>query len=535
MRVAGAVSLVAGVGLLASIGCGDRGSSPPSSPLPGALPVDGVYDVQVQTSTPSALPKCTSSLAGTVASVASPSSLWTCSGGSWSQILCTSDRVGLVAYSSSTKTLLACIGGSWTPVPLPPGPQGPQGDAGAPGPAGPQGPRGPQGDAGPPGPAGPQGTPGQTGATGATGPQGTPGATGATGATGPQGDAGAESLVVASTEPPGPTNCAAGGTRVDVGLDTNGNGILDSNEIQHTTYVCNGASTASSSSCPVACGGATPVCLDGACVQCAPSSVGCSGQQPQICGPDGTWQNVGPSCADISPGGVGNGKQAAKGGGPTGEACCAGACIDTTSDSNNCGTCGNVCTSTDPLATGAACDGDGICEPTCNAPYAGCGGACVDTSSDPNNCGSCGNPCQAMSGDTVACSGSACAVTSCPTGFADCNASPYDGCETNTSTDSNSCGGCDVVCPNGALCTSGACVAQPVPTVTGCGASIGITCPTVPMRCPATSGNFPSVVSDACTDAIFASCSPAGGTYSCTVTDSDASTKASCTGTILCH
>jgi hypothetical protein len=89
-----------------------------------------------------------------------------------------------------------------------------------------------------------QGETGAPGATGAQGPQGDlglAGATGPTGATGPQGAAGAESLVTTEAEPPG-VNCSAGGTRVDVGLDANGDGILEASEIQHTTYVCNGTS-----------------------------------------------------------------------------------------------------------------------------------------------------------------------------------------------------------------------------------------------------------------------------------------------------
>jgi hypothetical protein len=61
---------------------------------------------------------------------------------------------------------------------------------------------------------------------------------------GPQGDAGPagpESLVSVTTEAAG-SNCAAGGLRVDVGIDTNGNGVLDPTEVQHTAYVCNGVS-----------------------------------------------------------------------------------------------------------------------------------------------------------------------------------------------------------------------------------------------------------------------------------------------------
>jgi GH35 family endo-1,4-beta-xylanase len=46
-------------------------------------------------------------------------------------------------------------------------------------------------------------------------------------------------LINVSNEPPGP-NCAQGGTRIDVGNDLNGDGVLESNEITATSYVCNG-------------------------------------------------------------------------------------------------------------------------------------------------------------------------------------------------------------------------------------------------------------------------------------------------------
>lgn len=44
----------------------------------------------------------------------------------------------------------------------------------------------------------------------------------------------------AANEGVGP-NCAAGGARIDAGIDTNGNGVLDPSEISSTQYVCNGA------------------------------------------------------------------------------------------------------------------------------------------------------------------------------------------------------------------------------------------------------------------------------------------------------
>jgi len=181
------------------------------------------------------------------------------------------------------------------------GPQGPQGIIGLTGANGATGAQGPIGLTGATGPQGPQGVNGLTGATGATGAQGQTGATGpqgpiglpgATGAQGPIGLSGANgtnglsayqiwlnagnagtqaqfltslqgvtgvagiagtngtngvdgknTLVNTTTEAAG-ANCAAGGTKVEVGLDANNNGTLDANEINSslTKYVCNGAS-----------------------------------------------------------------------------------------------------------------------------------------------------------------------------------------------------------------------------------------------------------------------------------------------------
>lgn len=59
---------------------------------------------------------------------------------------------------------------------------------------------------------------------------------------GEDGDDGAGSLTLVSTtaEAAG-ANCADGGQRVDFGIDDNGDGVLDSAEIDGTTFVCDGA------------------------------------------------------------------------------------------------------------------------------------------------------------------------------------------------------------------------------------------------------------------------------------------------------
>lgn len=140
------------------------------------------------------------------------------------------------------------------------GPPGPTGATGAQGPAGATGATGPQGAQGPIGLTGPAGP---AGATGAQGPAGATGSTGPQGAQGPQGTAGANglnSLTKTSTEPAG-ANCAAGGIKIEIGVDVNGNGNLDANEIitAQTKYVCNGTTGTTGATGPQGVAGAQGV------------------------------------------------------------------------------------------------------------------------------------------------------------------------------------------------------------------------------------------------------------------------------------
>jgi microcystin-dependent protein len=141
------------------------------------------------------------------------------------------------------------------------GPQGPigltglAGAQGIPGTNGADGATGPQGPIGLTGPAGAQGLPGTNGVDGATGPQGPIGLTGPAGAQGIQGipgtngtngvtgQNGLNALIKTTTEAAG-ANCTNGGTKIETGLDANGNGVLDAGEITvgATTFVCNGSS-----------------------------------------------------------------------------------------------------------------------------------------------------------------------------------------------------------------------------------------------------------------------------------------------------
>ena len=117
---------------------------------------------------------------------------------------------------------------------------------------------GAQGPMGPQGPAG-NGADGQMAQDGADGTDGTrwcgarwsrrcsrstrTSGSGNDGADGIDGNDGATALIATSTEPAG-ANCANGGVKIEAGVDDNGNGQLDSNEVDSTQYICDGGSSA---------------------------------------------------------------------------------------------------------------------------------------------------------------------------------------------------------------------------------------------------------------------------------------------------
>jgi hypothetical protein len=129
----------------------------------------------------------------------------------------------------------------------PQGVQGPTGATGSQGPIGLTGPQGPQGAQGPTGATGPQGPAGNDGAPGVQGPIGLTGPQGPQGIQGTAGTNGLNALINTTTEPAG-ANCANGGTKIETGLDANGNGVLETGEINaaQTQYVCDGINATSS-------------------------------------------------------------------------------------------------------------------------------------------------------------------------------------------------------------------------------------------------------------------------------------------------
>jgi hypothetical protein len=84
---------------------------------------------------------------------------------------------------------------------------------------------------------------------------------------------------------------------------------------------------------------------------------------------------------------------------------------------------------------------------------AGCG----TNPGDIANCGGIGLACSVANAQP-ACVGGQCVICSCKSGYADCNAMPVDGCETNVASDPNNCGGCAYPCPSGMTrCVGGRC------------------------------------------------------------------------------
>jgi transcription elongation factor Elf1 len=77
------------------------------------------------------------------------------------------------------------------------------------------------------------------GSKGDTGPAGTDGTNGTDGIDG-------KSALFSTTVEPAGEHCPAGGLRLDYGVDTDGNGTLDSAEISGTSYLCNGSDAAQS-------------------------------------------------------------------------------------------------------------------------------------------------------------------------------------------------------------------------------------------------------------------------------------------------
>ncbi|MHB8419208.1 MAG: hypothetical protein ACYDCL_14120 [Myxococcales bacterium] len=139
---------------------------------------------------------------------------------------------------------------------------------------------------------------------------------------------------------------------------------------------------------------------------------------------------------------------------------CGDRCVDPATDGQNCGGCGQSCSS-DQVCSG------GVCASSCSSPYATCpdGGYCAATLVDPSNCGGCGVLCPPAA---PLCSGGSCSAA-CVAPYGECGQGPSAFCA-DFAADSANCGGCGVACELGSQCVGGACAptcAPPLGTLCG--------------------------------------------------------------------
>ena len=245
------------------------------------------------------------------------------------------------------------------------------------------------------------------------------------------------------------THVESNQSTIDGGKDGSGAGFCSSGSL-----VCDGGCVASDvrhcGSCANDCTnlprvvGAT-TCAGGDCSfsgsSCASGWADCNGVVADGCETDLTRVNTCGDCATKCSGGTplcgpSDGGHACISGCPASTpTLCAGACVETASSVQNCGACGNACTTSIAHAQ-PACD-SGACTWTCNAGYSACNGACVDEQADANNCGGCGAAHACPAGMT--CQAGGCG---CPAGTHDCGGT----CQSNTSL--GSCGAaCNTPCP----------------------------------------------------------------------------------------
>ncbi len=220
------------------------------------------------------------------------------------------------------------------------------------------------------------------------------------------GDDGFDATIEAATTPVAmPEAATSDETDASDAGETSESGCVDG------MTLCDGGCTDTTRD-PYNCGGCmacpeSAMCVAGACV-CADNFHMCGGMcsrnsSPNSCGPTSCTPCVAPS------GGTNSCTDAGCGLCFGSNTLCnrdtdAAACVDTTSDSANCGTCGKVCHVANDGGT-SVCN-VGTCVVTCNTGLTACPTAaptsCVNVETDIHNCGICGKSCPAHDGGTAA-------------------------------------------------------------------------------------------------------------------------------------
>ena len=88
-------------------------------------------------------------------------------------------------------------------------------------------------------------------------------------------------------------------------------------------------------------------------------------------------------------------------------------------------------------------DGDDGAPVSCDSPLTACGPDCVDLTSDADNCGACGVACVVPNGDAT-CDAGVCGLEVCGDGWANCDGTVTNGCETENTCESG--GACATEC-----------------------------------------------------------------------------------------
>jgi hypothetical protein len=141
----------------------------------------------------------------------------------------------------------------------------------------------------------------------------------------------------------------------------------------------------------------------------------------------------------------------------------------------NCGSCSTNCNTTlaNTQMAGRVCSAS-VCDyGSCSSGFADCdstrpNGCETNTATSLMNCGGCGNNCNTLLQNTAVagrtCASSACNYATCAMGFGDCDSNRANGCETDTSSTVTACGACldcNTTLQNtmmgGRVCSAGAC------------------------------------------------------------------------------
>jgi hypothetical protein len=158
----------------------------------------------------------------------------------------------------------------------------------------------------------------------------------------------------------------------------------------------------------------------------------------------------------------------------TGGKCTSIVCADGSADCNgdnmvcetdlgtvtNCGACGVDCGTV--ANASVSCNAERVCQPACNTGFASCDNSfangCETDIRTLANCGTCGATC-AHANATSSCGNGSCGLASCNSGFGNCNNNTADGCEQQLNTQTH-CGQCGRACSLGnaaSSCSSGSC------------------------------------------------------------------------------